>query len=74
MRRKVKRMTAVFTAFLMVLGVFAAYIPTMPAYAGIGKDYVALDSQDPVQFNGDTVVYGGETITLGPKAYILTVS
>lgn len=71
MRRKVKRMTAVFTAFLMVLGVFAAYIPTMPAYAGIGKDYVALDSQDPVQFNGDTVVYGGETITLGPKAIYL---
>lgn len=30
--------------------------------------YVALDESDPVEFGGDYIVYGGETITLGEKA------
>ncbi|MEZ4964588.1 MAG: hypothetical protein R2791_05040 [Saprospiraceae bacterium] len=33
--------------------------------------YNPLDPNDPIQFLGDRIVYGGDTITLGPRAFFI---
>jgi len=39
-----------------------------PVKAANVDGYVAIDSSDPIEFGGTYIVYGGQTITLGPKA------
>ena len=33
--------------------------------------YVSLDPSDPIEFSGDRIVYGGDTILLGPRAFFV---
>ena len=51
------------------MGIFSLFgKPAVTASADSVDGYVALDVTDPVEFCGDSVVYGGETIVLGEKA------
>lgn len=51
------------------MGLFGLFgKPAATAVADSVEDYTALDASDPVEFCGDHIVYGGETITLGEKA------
>lgn len=54
---------------VMAMGFFGLFgSKAEPALADSVEGYVALDASDPVEFCGDHIVYGGETITLGEKA------
>lgn len=54
---------------VMVMGLFSIFSQkTTIASAEQVEGYVALDASDPVEFCGDHIVYGGETITLGEKS------
>ncbi|WP_116107553.1 hypothetical protein [Lewinella sp. IMCC34191] len=33
--------------------------------------YVSLDPSDPIAFTGDRIVYGGDTVMLGPRAFFI---
>ena len=51
------------------MGLFGLFgKPAATAVADSVEGYTALDASDPVEFCGDRIVYGGETITLGEKA------
>lgn len=62
---------------LMTMGVFAMGLfglfghKASVALAENVEGYVALDAEDPVEFGGDYIVYGGETITLNEKAIFI---
>jgi len=50
------------------MGIFSLFgKPAASAVADSVEGYTALDASDPVEFCGDHIVYGGETITLGEK-------
>ena len=49
-----------------LFGLFAGKVK--PVVAESVEGYVALDVADPVEFCGDSIVYGGETIILNEKA------
>jgi hypothetical protein len=34
-------------------------------------DYQSLDTKNPIQFNGKTIIYNGRTIVLGPKSFFI---
>ena len=54
---------------VMAMGFFGLFgSKAEQAFADSVDGYVALDAADPVEFCGDHIVYGGETITLGEKA------
>lgn len=51
------------------MGLFGLFgKPAATAVADSVEGYTALDASDPVEFCGDHIVYGGETINLGEKA------
>ncbi len=51
------------------MGIFGLFgKPAATAVADSVEGYTALDASDPVEFCGDCIVYGGETIVLGEKA------
>ena len=67
MRRTKKLIVGIMGVTAM--GIFSLFgKPTVTASAGSVEGYVALDASDPVEFCGDSIVYGGETIALGEKA------
>lgn len=54
---------------VLAMGLFGLLGRKSPmAAAESVEGYIALDAEDPVEFCGDYIVYGGETITLGEKA------
>ena len=54
---------------VMAMGFFGLFGGKTPAASAESVEgYVALDASDPVEFCGDHIVYGGETITLNEKA------
>ena len=61
--------TILITTGVMLMGLFSLFGRKAPeALAENVEGYVALDAADPVEFGGDHIVYGGETITLSEKA------
>ena len=64
MKKFFKGMTVMMSLLAFVL--VAQYSASVKA-ANV-DDYVALDSTNPIEFNGTNIVYGGQTIILGPKA------
>jgi len=57
------------TAVLMSLLAFVLVAQySAPVKAANIDGYVALDSSNPIEFDGTYIVYNGQTITLGPKA------
>lgn len=70
-RKFVKKTGKVIAGMMgvMALGLFGLFGgKTTTAAAENVEGYVALDAADPVEFCGDHIVYGGETIVLGEKA------
>lgn len=66
--KKIKKASLIAMGVL-VMGLFSFWGHKTPVAAAESVDgYVALDEEDPVEFCGDHIVYGGETITLGEKA------
>ena len=53
-----------------LLLVLLAFGPGAALIAQAG-DYVPLDPSDPIEFTGDRVVYGGDTLVLGPRAFFV---
>ncbi|MGB3798501.1 MAG: hypothetical protein WA952_01730 [Lewinella sp.] len=39
--------------------------------AAQAEPYVSLDPSDPIAFTGDRIVYAGDTIVLGPRAFLI---
>lgn len=50
----------------------ATLVAAMLCAATIGAEaHRSLDAADPIAFYGDSIVYGGQTIVLGPKAFFI---
>jgi hypothetical protein len=55
----------------VILSVIAALLPLLQLSAQEAGVYRPLDSSDPVYFFGDHIIYKGEKIILGPKAFFI---
>ncbi|MBN2181943.1 MAG: hypothetical protein JW715_08505 [Sedimentisphaerales bacterium] len=58
----------VIMSFLIILSLLM--ISTCPAKQA-AADYVPLDQENPIVFDGDHIIYKGDKITLGPKAFFI---
>ena len=50
---------------LLILSLVHLLISSAPA------SYTTLDNNDPIEFHGSFIIYGGDTIHLGPKAFFI---